>query len=330
MALSDSSYLADYLEDYFEMVENELGRRYQTRAFQYDFAPTLRRDEFADRFGQNIDNVLAQDYLLQKLNYLGRFIDLDSYECSSTLEEYDEEDDGKWDVEISRHRTKNWFHELIILVDDDDLERALCGERPQGPVMYVWNDATSDLDLIGFLKHRRSIGRSRHLIVVGGAHGRSWVTEVETESPKYAKKSQADPPKLDKEDFARAFRRNEKGINEWRIMKAWSRRINVHYVDLADDDNWVKQWTDLHARYPNSDVMICVCFGLSTDLARGFRDKGLDNALVMKDLAPTYVKIKVNWETKFKPPPKDIQTEEDLYRTYRYNANKIHGHEHWI
>jgi hypothetical protein len=190
----------------------------------------------------------------------------------------------------------SWCEELIILSSPRDAANALeSGGSLKKQVMYVWNKATTDDDLEGFLKHRSKTKSFAHpLIIVGGAHGYRKAVDIGVG---------ASP---NRSDWGRGFRPNE--FQEAKIIEAMRKYLNIYYVDVSSH-GFEEKFARLWGQFPNADLMICVCWGLATDLAKQMRDRGLSCALAKKS-ENQYVKVRVNWDT--------VYTDE-----YRISLNRL-------
>lgn len=221
-----------------------------------------------------------------------------------------------------------WCNELVILASPTDGANALKKQTSlEDQVLYAWNRPTTDADLEQFLSHRAK-GRFKDypLIIIGGAHGYasalsvSVATTVATGTgafyPAVTIAGQAAAaggvsvgamvvanilPALHRYEWGASFEPGE--FQEANILQEMSEILNIHYVDVSQASYFV-DFTALWASYPKADLMICVCYGCATGLAKRMRDKGLTHSLG-KDGPNHYVSMKVQWDVKSMDPTRE-------------------------
>jgi len=187
---------------------------------------------------------------------------------------------------------QSWYKELIILCKAEDAEQALSDPRRslQGQVMYVWNKATTDDDLKGFLEHRAQTEFKRDpLIIVGGAHGYEEAVNVT------AGVAVAAAAGIHRIDWGKSFKKGE--FAEDKICEQMKKYLNIHYVNVGRS-GFEKNFAQLFGQFPKADLMICVCYGLATDLAKEMRDQGLSSTLAKKS-PNEYVRVRVDWDIRY-------------------------------
>lgn len=222
------------------------------------------------------------------------------------------------------NQTPAWCKDLVILANKADAAQALKteGRSLEDQVMYAWNRPTTDDDLEQFLLHRAK-GRFKDypLIIIGGAHGYAAALQAAVGScgVHHAGLTAVGAvaaaagvtvgalvaanfiPTLERSQWGKGFVAGE--FREAQILEEMADVLNIHYVDVTRE-SYLSDFQALWAKYPQSDLMICVCYGCATDLAKEMRNRGLSSSLG-KDRPNRYISVGVQWNVKSADPFRD-------------------------